>query len=63
MHPRGGARADATDAAKAAKELLTGAGYSPAELDRVESLLKQSERGEALKKQMSRPAPAPEWKK
>jgi hypothetical protein len=62
-HPRGGAHPDLADAAKVAKELLTGAGYSPAELDRVEPLIKQSDRGEALKKQMARPAPAPEWKK
>ena len=52
-----------SDPAKTARELLTGAGYSPAELDRVEPLLKQSDRGEKLRKQMGGSAPLPEWKK
>jgi hypothetical protein len=63
QHPRGAARPDPIDAAKTARELLSGAGYSPAELDRVEPLLKQSDRGEKLKKQMGGSAPAPDWKK
>ena len=62
-HPRGAARPDPADAANTARELLTGAGYNPAELDRVEPLLKQSERGEKLRKQMVGSAPLPEWKK
>ncbi len=62
-HPRGAARPDPIDAAKTARELLTGAGYSPAELDRVEPLLKQSARGELLKKQLGGSAPPPDWKK
>jgi hypothetical protein len=62
--PRGAARPDPTDATKTARELLTGAGYSAAELDRVEPLLKQkSESGEQWKKQMAGSAPAPDWKK
>lgn len=63
QHPRGAARPDPIDAAKTARELLSGAGYSPAELDRVEPLLKQSDRGEKLKKQMGGSAPPPDWKK
>ena len=59
-HPRGSPRPDATSTAR---ELLTGAGYNPAELDRVEALLKQSDRGEKLRKQMAGSAPLPEWKK
>ncbi len=59
-HPRGATRPDATSTAR---ELLTGAGYNPAELDRVEPLLKQSDRGEKLRKQMAGSAPLPEWKK
>lgn len=59
-HPRG---ADALDAAKTARELLTGAGFGPADLDRVGPLLKQSDRGEKLRKQMSTPAPAPKWER
>jgi len=62
-HPRGAARPDPIDATKTAKELLSGSGYSAAELDRVEPLLKQSDRGEKLKKQMGASAPLPEWKK
>ena len=42
---------------------LKNAGYNPLELDRVEPLLKQSERGEQIRKQMGGSAPAPEWKK
>lgn len=61
-HPRGAARPDPIDAKKTAKELLSGSGYSAAELDRVEPLLKQSDRGEQLKKQMAASAP-PDWKK
>jgi hypothetical protein len=53
----------APDPAAAARELLKGAGYSPAELDRVEALLKPSERGEKIRKQMGGPAPAPSWEK
>ena len=61
--PRGGSGTEAADATATARELLKGAGYSPAELDRVEALLKQSERGEKLRKQMGGSAPLPEWKK
>jgi hypothetical protein len=64
-HPRGAAGASATDATQAARDLLKGAGYSPAELDRVEPLLKTNERGEALKKQLTARAPGsePKWQK
>ena len=55
--------ASATDASATARELLKGAGYSPAELDRVEPLLKQSDRGEKIRKQMGSSAPAPKWEK
>lgn len=62
--PRG-ASASAADGAQAGRDLLRGAGYSPAELDRVEPLLKSNERSEALKKQLlGRPASAePKWQK
>ena len=63
QHPRGAARTDPIDATRTARELLVGAGYSPAELDRVEPLLKQSKRGEQLKVQMGGSAPPPDWKK
>lgn len=57
-HPRNG---DAPDAAKTARELLKGAGFDPTDLDRVTPLLKQSDRGEKLRKQMAGSAPAPTW--
>lgn len=60
---RGAGRADPADATGTARELLTGAGYNPVELERVEPLLKQSDRGELLRKQMAGSAPLPEWKK
>lgn len=63
QHPRGAPRPDPVDATNSARDLLKNAGYSPAELDRVEGLLKQSDRGEKLRKQMGGSAPAPEWKK
>jgi predicted Zn-dependent protease len=53
---------NAADATKFGCDLLKGAGYDPAELEKVAPLLKQSERGAALRKQMSGTAPAPEWK-
>lgn len=62
-HPRPTAGVDAADADKTARELLKGAGFDPSGLDRVQPLLKQSDRGEALRKQMSGPAPAPTWEK
>jgi hypothetical protein len=61
--PKDGSRLEAVDAITTARDLLKGAGYSPSELDRVEALLKQSERGEKLRKQMGGSAPAPEWQK
>jgi hypothetical protein len=57
--PTTGNRAEAADATRAARELLVGAGYSPAELDRVDSLLKLSPRSEQLRKQMGGSAPTP----
>lgn len=62
-HPRGGARPGTADAVATARELLTGAGYSPLEYDRVEPLLKKSDRGETLRKQLGGTAPPPDWKK
>jgi hypothetical protein len=49
------------DPAKLAREFMRGAGYDPAELDRVAPLLKQSDRGAILRKQLSGSAPAPKW--
>jgi len=52
---------DAGEASKISRDLLKSAGFDPAELDRVEPLLKQSERGVAIRKQMSGSAAAPKW--
>jgi hypothetical protein len=62
---RGASSVDPVDAKSTACDLLKGAGYSPAELDRVDSLLKQkqSDRGEKIRKQMGGSAPEPVWQK
>ena len=52
-----------SDAAELAKQLLKGAGFNPAEYDNVQGMVRQSERGEAIKKQMAGTAPAPTWNK
>jgi len=49
------------DSGTLARDLMRGAGYDPADLDRIASVLKQSDRGLAIKKQMSGSAPAPRW--
>jgi hypothetical protein len=52
---------EAAEPAKLADDLMRGAGYDPADLNRVAPILKQSDRGLAIKKQMSGSAPAPRW--
>lgn len=49
------------DPTQLARDLMRGAGFDPAELDRVAPLLKESDRGAVLKKQLGGPAPAPRW--
>lgn len=46
-------------AGKLARDLMRGAGFDSAELERVEPLLKQSDRGKLLQKQLTGSAPAP----
>lgn len=53
--------ADETNADAVARTLLRGAGYDPAELDRVQPLLRQSERGDTIRKQVAGSAAAPKW--
>jgi predicted Zn-dependent protease len=55
------AAGEAADAGKLSRDLMRGAGFDPAELERVAPLLKQSTRGAAIQKQMSASAPAPKW--
>ena len=59
--PKDGALPPPGDPVKLARELMRGAGFDPAELDRIEPLLKQSDRGAILRKQMAGTAPAPKW--
>ena len=59
-HPKPAA-IDPVDAAKQARQIMTAAGFDPALLDQVQPLLKQSERGLTIRKQMSGSAPAPTW--
>ncbi len=64
-NPRSAGPIERPDAVRIARDLLSGAGYNPMELDRVQPLLKLSERGEKLRKQMGASAPPPEpvWQK
>lgn len=55
--------ADETNPELLARGLLRGAGYDPAELERVQPLLRQSERGETIRKQLTGSAPAPKWER
>jgi hypothetical protein len=48
---------------KLAKDLLKGCGFDPAEFDRVQGMVKQSDRGDAMKKQMGGTSPPPVWNK
>lgn len=59
--PRATPTVDPVDAARQARQLLTGAGFDGAVLDQVQPLLKQSERGMKIQKQMSGSAPPPAW--
>jgi hypothetical protein len=52
-----------TDAVKIAEGLLRGAGFDPALLEQVAPLLKEADRHDAIRKQLSAPAAAPVWKK
>jgi predicted Zn-dependent protease len=55
------ANRETTDPGKVAGDLMRGAGYDPADLDRMATVLKQSDRGLAIKKQMGGSAPPPRW--
>jgi len=45
-----------------AKDLLKGSGFDPAEFDRVQGMVKQSDRGDAIRNQLNGTAPTPTWK-
>ncbi len=55
--------ADELNADTVARELLRGAGYDPAELEKVQPLLRQSRRGDDIRKQMAGSAAAPKWER
>lgn len=52
---------DQSEEVQLAKMLLKGAGFDPNELDRIESMVKQSESGEQLRKQFAGTSPRPFW--
>ncbi len=54
---------EAGDPGQHARELLSGAGIDPVELDRVTALLREAEKNDTLRKQMAGSAPAPQWRK
>lgn len=61
-HPRSAGRADPDNPDKMSRDLLKGAGFDPAEFDRVAPLVRQSKRSSgALQKQMSKSAEPPKW--
>lgn len=53
---------DESEAAQLSKLLLKGAGFDSAEYDSVQGMVRQSDRGEAIKKQMAGTAAAPTWR-
>lgn len=55
--------ADELNADAVARDLLRGAGFDPAELDKVQPLLKQSQRGDEIRKQVAGSAAAPKWER
>lgn len=59
--PRAAPTIDPVDSARQARQLLGTAGFDPATLDQIQPLLKQSDRGVLIRKQMSGSAPAPTW--
>jgi len=52
---------ESADASSLAEDLMRRAGYDTADLARIAPIVKQSDRGMAIKKQMSGSAPAPKW--
>ncbi|MBA4190498.1 MAG: hypothetical protein C0467_21130 [Planctomycetaceae bacterium] len=62
-HPRGSRPPETEGAAKFSRDLMKGAGFDEGEINRVEPLVRQSERGTILRKQMSDSAPPPKWDK
>lgn len=55
--------AEVTDARKSARDLMVGAGFDPAAIDRAEPLLKAGRKNDGLRKQMAGSATAPAWEK
>ncbi|MFO0798637.1 MAG: hypothetical protein U0804_14275 [Gemmataceae bacterium] len=54
---------DELNADAVARDLLRGAGFDPAELDKVQPLLRQSQRGDDIRKQLAGSAAAPKWER
>jgi hypothetical protein len=51
------------DAHTLARDLMSGAGFDPAELNRVEPLLREAAKKDALRKQIAGSAPSPGWQR
>ena len=59
----GAASEPSGDSTALARDLMTGAGFNPADLERVAPLLREAAKNDALRKQMAGSAPAPQWRK
>jgi len=55
--------ADELNAEAVARDLLRGAGFDVAELERAQPLLRQSQRGDDIRKQMAGTAAPPKWER
>jgi len=55
--------ADELNADAVARDLLRGAGFDPSELEKAQPLLKQSQRGADIRKQLAGSAAAPKWER
>jgi hypothetical protein len=58
-----GASETPADPQRLARDLLKGAGFEPGEFDRVEPLIRDAGRSDALRKQMAGSAPPPVWQR
>lgn len=54
---------DELNAEAVARDLLRGAGFDPEELEKARGLLRQSERGDDIRKQLAGSAAAPKWER
>jgi hypothetical protein len=60
--PKYGEDTTPVDPTQMARDLMRGAGFDPTEVDRVAPLVRESGRGDAIRKQMSGSAAPPSWR-